>query len=241
MDPRRAAVVARDRHFDGNFVYAVKTTGVYCRPSCSARPKPENVVVFDTCDEAERAGFRACRRCHPKRDRQPARSAEPETRFAIADCSLGCVLVAASAKGVCAILLGDDPDELTRDLRSSFPNASFACGDADLDKLVAAVVGFIEVPRLGLDVPLDIRGTAFQRRVWRTLRAIGPGKTASYADIARRIGAPKAVRAVARACAANSIVLAIPCHRVVRNDGSLSGYRWGVERKRALLAKEAQA
>ena len=142
-------------------------------------------------------------------------------------------------QGVCAIPLGDDPDALVRDLQDRFPKAELIGGDAEFERLVAQVVGFVEAPRLGLDLPLDVRGTAFQQRVWQALREIPAGSTASYADIAERIGAPKAVRAVAQACAANALAVAIPCHRVVRNDGSLSGYRWGVERKRALLEREA--
>ncbi|MGH7043420.1 MAG: bifunctional DNA-binding transcriptional regulator/O6-methylguanine-DNA methyltransferase Ada [Acetobacteraceae bacterium] len=164
--------------------------------------------------------------------------ARVELRFAVGQCSLGAILVASSAKGVAAILLGDDPDALTRALQDRFPNASLIGGDAAFEALVARVVGFVEAPHIGLDLPLDVRGTAFQQRVWQALRDIPAGTTASYADIATRIGAPKSVRAVAGACAANALAVAIPCHRVIRNDGALSGYRWGVERKRALLAKE---
>lgn len=160
-------------------------------------------------------------------------------RFAIGQCSLGAILVAQSERGICAILLGDDPDALAHDLQDRFPNANLIGGDAGFEKLVAQVVGFVEAPALGLALPLDIRGTAFQQRVWQALQEIPAGKTASYTDIANRIGSPAAVRAVAGACAANAIAVAIPCHRVVRNDGGLSGYRWGVERKRTLLAREA--
>jgi len=159
-------------------------------------------------------------------------------RFAVGQCTLGAVLVASSVKGVAAILLGDDPDELVRELQDRFPRAALTGGDADYERLVAQVVGFVEKPALGLDLPLDVRGTAFQQRVWQALRGIPAGETASYAEVARRIGAPEAVRAVAGACAANPIAVAIPCHRVVRTDGSLSGYRWGVERKRELLDRE---
>jgi AraC family transcriptional regulator of adaptative response/methylated-DNA-[protein]-cysteine methyltransferase len=148
--------------------------------------------------------------------------------------------VAQSARGVCAILLGDDPDALVHDLQDRFPQADLIGGDEGFEQVVAQVVGFVEAPALGLDLPLDVRGTAFQQRVWQALCAIPPGTTATYTDIARRIDAPKAVRAVAGACAANALAVAIPCHRVVRSDGSLSGYRWGIERKRALLDKEAQ-
>ncbi len=166
--------------------------------------------------------------------------ATAEIRFAVGECSLGSILVAQSARGVCAILLGDDPDALARDLQDRFPNAALVGGDATFERLVAQVVGFVDAPRIGLDLPLDIRGTAFQRRVWEALREIPAGETASYADIARRIGAPKSVRAVAQACGANAIAVAIPCHRVVRSDGGLSGYRWGVERKAQLLKAEAE-
>jgi AraC family transcriptional regulator, regulatory protein of adaptative response / methylated-DNA-[protein]-cysteine methyltransferase len=345
QDPRWAAVVARDPAFDGAFVYGVRTTGVYCRPSCPARlAKPHNVVFHATCEDAERAGFRACQRCRPNEaslaeqhaaavaaacrtieaaedmptletlagrvgmspfhfhrifrsitgltpkgyaDAHRARrvrdhlagsthsvteaiyeagfnsssrfyaksnevlgmtptafrdgGADSEIKFAIAECSLGSILVACSAKGVSAILLGDDPDALARDLQDRFPNANLIGGDSAFEELVAKVVGFVEAPALGLDLPLDVRGTAFQQRVWQALREIPAGETVSYTELARRIGAPKSVRAVAQACGANRIAVAIPCHRVVRNDGALSGYRWGVARKRALLEKESRA
>ncbi len=161
-----------------------------------------------------------------------------EIRFAVGECSLGSILVAQSGKGVCAILLGDDPEALVRDLQDRFPKAALIGGDADFEAVVAQVVGFVENPSLGLDLPLDIRGTAFQQRVWTALRELAPGTTTSYAEVAAALGAPKAVRAVARACGANAIAVAIPCHRVVRTGGGLSGYRWGVERKRALLERE---
>ena len=162
-------------------------------------------------------------------------------RFALGECSLGSILVAMTEKGVCAIELGDDPEELLRELQDRFPKAKLIGGDRAFEQQIAKVVGFIEAPAQGLDLPLDIRGTAFQQRVWRALRAIPAGSTATYTQIAKRIGRPKAVRAVAQACAANAIAVAIPCHRVVRSDGSLSGYYWGVERKRALLARESAA
>lgn len=168
-----------------------------------------------------------------------AGGAHARIRFAIGQCSLGAILVASSDKGVCAILLGDDPDALARDLQDRFPRAELVGGDADYERVVAIVVGFVEAPGIGLDLPLDVRGTAFQERVWRALRDIPAGTRATYAEIARRIGAPSAVRAVAGACAANKLAVAIPCHRVVRSDGGLSGYRWGVERKRRLLEREA--
>ena len=162
-------------------------------------------------------------------------------RFAVGECSLGSVLVAASDKGVCAIMLGDDPDGLARDLQDRFPRAHLIAGDATFDHWVASGVGLVENPALGLDLPLDIRGTAFQVRVWEALRQVPAGSTASYTDIAERIGRPTAARAVAQACAANPIAIAIPCHRIVRTDESLSGYRWGVERKAELLRREGVA
>jgi AraC family transcriptional regulator of adaptative response/methylated-DNA-[protein]-cysteine methyltransferase len=161
-----------------------------------------------------------------------------EIHFTVGQCSLGAILVASSRKGVASILLGDNPDALVRDLQHRFPKARMIGGDKDYEAMVARVIGFVEAPGLGLDLPLDVRGTAFQRRVWQALRDIPAGETVSYATIARRIGSPKSVRAVAGACAANNLAVAIPCHRVVKNDGALSGYAWGVERKRALLAKE---
>lgn len=162
-----------------------------------------------------------------------------EIKFAVGQSSLGAILVASSAKGVAAILLGDDPDELVRNLQDRFPKAHLMGADRDYEAMVARVVGLIEAPQIGLDLPLDVRGTAFQQRVWQALQEIPVGEAASYAEIAQRIGCPKAVRAVAGACAANNLAVAIPCHRVVRKDGSLSGYAWGIERKRALLDREA--
>ena len=167
--------------------------------------------------------------------------AKEAIRFAIGETTLGAILVASSVKGVAAILLGEDPDALARDLQDRFPNATLIGADAEYEAIVAKVVGFVEAPEVGLDLPLDVRGTAFQQRVWQALRDIPVGQTLSYSDIAERIGAPTAMRAVARACAANRLAVAIPCHRVVRNDGALSGYAWGVERKRKLLAMEKAA
>jgi AraC family transcriptional regulator of adaptative response/methylated-DNA-[protein]-cysteine methyltransferase len=343
-DARWAAVVARSAEADGTFYYSVKTTGVYCRPSCAARlAKPEHVQFHATCEDAERAGFRPCKRCKPDQPSLAVQHAEvvaeacrliaeaeevpglqalaarvgmssyyfhrvfktvtgltphdyavahraqrvrnkldqsdtvtdaiydagynssgrfyevagqvlgmtpskfraggarTDIRFAIGECSLGSILVACSERGVCAILLGDDPDALVRDLQDKFPRANLIGGDDEFEQLVAKVVGFVEAPAVGLDLPLDIRGTAFQLRVWQALREIPAGSTVSYSDIARRIGSPHAIRAVAQACKANALAVAIPCHRVVRNDGALSGYRWGVERKRALLERETRA
>uniref|UniRef100_Q46S02 DNA-O6-methylguanine--protein-cysteine S-methyltransferase n=1 Tax=Cupriavidus pinatubonensis (strain JMP 134 / LMG 1197) TaxID=264198 RepID=Q46S02_CUPPJ len=161
--------------------------------------------------------------------------------FAVGQCSLGAILVAQSQRGICAILLNDDPDALVRELQDQFPNAQLIGGDAGFENLVAQVVGFVEAPSIGLNLPLDVRGTAFQERVWQALREIPPGTTVSYAEIAERIGRPTATRAVAQACGANHIAIAIPCHRVVRRDGDIAGYRWGVDRKRELLRREAEA
>jgi AraC family transcriptional regulator of adaptative response/methylated-DNA-[protein]-cysteine methyltransferase len=342
-DPRWAKVMARDTASDGQFVYSVKSTGVYCRPSCAARlANPANVRFHLTPAAARTEGFRACKRCKPDlgceaphaakvaeaarriaaseetpsltslaaraglsphhfhrvfktitgltpkeyaaahrgekvRDglrqsasvtqaiydagynsgsrfyeksksllgmtptRYRAGGADEEIRFAIAETSLGALLVAASEKGVCAILMGDSPEKLLQDLQDRFTRARLVGGDAKFEKLVAKVVGLVERPRKDLDLPLDIRGTAFQQRVWKALTAIPAGKTASYADIAKKIGKPSAVRAVAQACAANSLAIVIPCHRVVKTDGGLSGYRWGVARKKELLAREEAA
>jgi AraC family transcriptional regulator of adaptative response/methylated-DNA-[protein]-cysteine methyltransferase len=167
-----------------------------------------------------------------------AGGANEEIRFAIGETSLGTILVASSKKGVVSILLGDDPNELVCQLQDRFPKARLIGADRNYEALVACVIGFIEAPRLGLDLPLDVRGTAFKRRVWQALQRVPIGQTVSYTEIARRIGSPSATRAVASACAANHLAVAIPCHRVVRNDGSLSGYAWGVERKQALLTRE---
>jgi AraC family transcriptional regulator of adaptative response/methylated-DNA-[protein]-cysteine methyltransferase len=339
---RWAAVQARDASADGSFVYAVKTTGVYCRPSSPSRlPRRENVEFFDTAEAAEAAGYRSSRRQAADRsavaaqhaalvaaacrqieaaDASPslerlaadaglslyhfhrvfkavtgltpkayadahragrvraqlaaggsvtdaiydagfssnsrfyesadrvlgmrptqyrAGGADARILFAIGECSLGAILVAQSERGVCAISLGDDPERLVRELQDRFPHADLVGADPTFEQTVAHVVGFIEAPAIGIDLPLDVRGTAFQQRVWRALRDIPAGQTASYADLASRIGAPKAVRAVAQACAANTLAVAIPCHRVVRSDGALSGYRWGVARKRSLLERES--
>lgn len=170
--------------------------------------------------------------------RRTNKGIDPQIRFATEQCQLGTVLVAQSSRGVSAIFLGDDPDMLTRTLLNCYPGAQRAGEDPAFRQLIEQVASFIEAPRAGLDVPLDVRGTAFQESVWKALLEIPPGTTASYTDIAERIGAPRSVRAVAQACGANLIAVAIPCHRVVRRDGGISGYRWGVERKRDLLLRE---
>ena len=198
-------------------------------------------------DAAFDAGFNASSRFYHSADAllgmKPAQyrdgGAQARIEFAIGQCALGAILVARSGRGLCAISLGDDPDPLLRELQDRFPRAELVGGDAAFERLVAQVVGFVEQPALGLDLPLDIRGTAFQQRVWEALRKVPAGGTVSYAEIAAAIGSPTSVRAVAQACAANTLAVAIPCHRVVRSDGALSGYRWGIARKRELLAREA--
>jgi AraC family transcriptional regulator of adaptative response/methylated-DNA-[protein]-cysteine methyltransferase len=231
-DARWRAVQTRDATADGTFFYSVRTTGVYCQPSCAARPAlRENVAFHATCAEAEAAGFRPCKRCRPN-------AAAATVHFATAQCWLGAILVATSAKGIRAILLGDDPATLRRDLELRFPRARLVEGDESAKHLTDAVVDCIEAPQQALDLPLDPQGTDFEQRVWRELRDIPPGSTASYSEIAARIGAPNEAYAVGEACAANMIAVAIPCHRVVHKDGGLAGYRWGFKRKRALLKRE---
>ena len=192
------------------------------------------------------AGYNASSRFYEQADAvlgmQPrqyrAGGADARIMFALAQCSLGAILVARSEKGVCAISLGDDAEVLLRELQDRFPRAELVGGDPAFEQLVAKVVGLIEAPNLGIDLPLDVRGTAFQQRVWQALRQIPAGQTASYAEVAAVIGSPRSVRAVAGACAANTLAVAIPCHRVVRSNGEISGYRWGVSRKQELLLRE---
>jgi AraC family transcriptional regulator of adaptative response/methylated-DNA-[protein]-cysteine methyltransferase len=341
-DLRWEALTQRDRRADGAFLYGVATTGVYCRPTCASRlPNRENVRFFDSRAEAERAGYRACKRCRPNEASAGERHADairqacalleqadpPATlddlaaaaglspfhfhrlfkksvgvtpkqyavagrmrrlqngleqggsvtqaiyeagfgsssrvyesaaerlgmtpsryrdgaaglqiRFAVAPVSLGWMLVAATERGVCTIELGDTPEALVERLRARFPRAERCDDDPAFAEWVRQVTAFLEAPRRGLDLPLDIQGTAFQQRVWKALQEIQPGRTETYAGIARRIEQPSAARAVAQACASNPVAVAIPCHRVVRSGGDLGGYRWGVERKRALLEREA--
>lgn len=340
-DERYAAIVGRLLEADGHFVYAVTTTGVFCRLSCSARTAlRKNVRFFATSSAALRAGFRACKRCQPDGESldehyskmiakacrylddyeqlpalndiatacgmsrfhfqrvfkrvtgitpgqyHAAKRAErvcvgltkkqsvteaildagfantghfqsttskqlgmkaktyrsggrgENIRYAMGDCTLGKVLVASSERGICAILFGDKPDPLVTDLRARFPEADIQLADSAFARTVKSVIRHVDTPNQKFDLPLDIRGTAFQQRVWRALMSIPPGKTATYSQLANLIGSPAAVRAVAGACAANALAVVVPCHRIVRSDGNLSGYRWGVERKAALLAAE---
>jgi len=344
-DARWDAVQRRDAGADGSFYYSVRTTGVYCRPSCPSRgAKRANVAFHASSQAAEAAGFRPCLRCAPHLPPLAERQAdavaracrlieesedEPDLdalaqaagmsrfhfhrvfkartgitpkayaaarrgarvrqelaggatvtdalygagygssgrfyaasnevlgmqpsnyraggqgetiRFAVAECSLGATLVAATERGICAILIGDQPEPLLEDLQARFPRAELRGAEEGFERTVALVIGLVEEPRIGpsLDLPLDVRGTAFQQRVWQALRAIPPGQTVTYAELAERVGLPDGARAVAGACAANPVAVAIPCHRVVRTGGALSGYRWGIERKRALLEREAQ-
>lgn len=343
-DPRWALVRARDARADDSFFYSVKTTGVYCRPTCAARlARPENVAFHATRREAERAGFRPCKRCRPDQPPLAQRRAEQvaklcrhieqqeqtpslealaehiglsvfhtqrlfksvtgmtprayaaaqrasrmraqlgksgsvteaiyaagygssarfyeksnellgmapqsyrkgapaeEIHYASARCSLGSLLVAATERGICAIFLGDKQADLRRDLAARFPRAHLRSAEPAFARTLAQVVALVENPHAATQLPLDIQGTAFQQRVWQALRSIPAGETLSYTELARRIGQPSAARAVAAACAANSLAVAVPCHRVVRGDGSLSGYRWGTQRKRALLEREAKS
>jgi AraC family transcriptional regulator of adaptative response/methylated-DNA-[protein]-cysteine methyltransferase len=338
------AVVRRDPQADGAFFCAVRTTGIYCRPSCpSRRPNRENVLFFPTREQAVRAGFRPCKRCRPDTLEAPApgraavlracelieREPEPPAlaelaaavglspshfhrlfkeivgvtpkayaaarrlqrlqdglrqggtvtraiydagfgsssrcyegastllgmtpaqyrrgapgvviRFAVADSYLGPVLVAATERGICLIEFGDSPAELRGRVAVRFPKAEVRDADREFTSWVERVLAFLEAPVQALDLPLDVQGTAFQRRVWEALREIPAGTTATYAEVARRIGKPKASRAVGRACGANKLAVVIPCHRVVATDGDLGGYRWGLDRKRALLDREAGA
>ncbi len=216
-----------------------------CRSETMRRALSERASVTDAIYHA---GYSSSGRFYAEADaelgmtpgRYRAGGEGAEIRFAVAECRLGAILVARTEVGICAILLGDDPEALVHQLEDRFPAAELVGGDEPFEQEVAQVVGFVESPRTGLDLPLDIRGTAFQRRVWEALRAVPPGETVSYSELARRIGAPGSARAVAGACAANALAVAIPCHRVVRNDGGLSGYRWGVERKRVLLDRESR-
>ena len=342
-EARWQAVVRRDPQADDAFVYAVRTTGVYCRPSCPSRAaKRQNVEFFDTGGLAAAAGYRPCKRCLPDSPSQQQRRIErvaeacqaiehsqaalslaqlaqqagmspyhfqrifraatgltpkafhkavqarrvaaslqsansvtealydagfnsagrfyaeagamlgmppasyrkggagEQIRHAVEPCALGWVLVAATRKGVCAIEFGDDAQALESLLRERFPQAQFEAADAELGRWVARVLRYLEQPHGLLELPLDVQGTVFQHRVWQALQAIPAGETASYAEIAERIGQPGAARAVGRACAGNPAAVAIPCHRAVRADGKLAGYRWGSARKAELLRRESK-
>ena len=342
LDSRWAALAARDASADGAFVYAVRTTGVYCRPGCGSRlPKRGNVEFFDHAEAAARAGYRPCQRCRPNAESPDQRRAAviaqacrrldqtednstlaqlaaeagispwhfqrsfkaalgvtpkqygasrrlerlrarlrddrtitgaiydagfgsmgrayhdldarlgmtPTTyrkggagmtiEYAFARCFLDWAIIATTERGLCAIEFGDDRADLLEQLTRHFPKARIEKAPKHFSDMVGKVVALVDSPKRAPDLPLDIRGTAFQQKVWRALRAIAPGATASYAEIARRIGMPKAVRAVAGACAANKLGVVVPCHRVLRSDGGLGGYRWGLERKRLLLEREA--
>jgi len=340
-DPRWKSFAAKDPSADGRFFIGVKTTGIYCRPSCPARtPKPQNVAFFESAEAAERAGFRPCKRCHPDRPslwtlrgdivaevcrriesaeaipsldalakkagfspyhfhrlfksatgmtpaaygraHRASRMREALTHgesvtaaiheagygsasrfyetsdkvlgmkpsdyrsggvhteifYSVGESSLGRILVAHTGRGICAIFLGDEPEPLIADLKRRFPKAIISEAGPDFGATVAQVVSFVEQPGRGLDLPLDLLGTNFQKRVWAALQEIPLGQTVTYADIAARIGAPRAVRAVGTACGANHVSLAVPCHRVVGTDGRLHGYRWGLDRKKELLKRE---
>jgi AraC family transcriptional regulator of adaptative response/methylated-DNA-[protein]-cysteine methyltransferase len=337
---RWQAVLDRDARYDGRFVFGVRTTGIYCKPSCPARhPRPENVVFFTAPKQAEIAGYRACKRCRPNtlglrepnleliqrvcralearpddpptladlakqfhlspyhlqrtfkrlvgvtpkqytlalraqrlkdelRDsdtvttaafnagfnglsrlyEQPALGMTPdryrrggaalEIGYAVVESPLGWLLVAATAQGICSVKLGDSPRALEAELRNEFAAATLQSDPPNLRRWVGEIVDYLRGEQPHLDLPTDVRATAFQRRVWEELRRIPPGETRSYSAVAEALGKPKAARAVARACALNPTALVVPCHRVVGEDGQLRGYRWGLERKRRLLEQE---
>jgi len=232
-DARWEAMRRRDRDLDGAFFIAVRTTGVYCLASCAGRPLRKNVEFHDTRESARAAGFRPCLRCKPDQPRETL-------RYAIVPTSLGLALVARSEAGLRLVTLGDDKAALVRDLERRFRSARLTPDADGLAADLSAVAAQIEHPDAQPNLALDAQGTDLQKAVWSALRAIPAGTTASYAEVARRVGRPTAARAVAQACGANPLAVITPCHRVVRADGGLSGYRWGVERKAALLAQEAR-
>jgi AraC family transcriptional regulator of adaptative response/methylated-DNA-[protein]-cysteine methyltransferase len=337
------ALRAKDAKADGRFVYAVRTTGVYCRPNCAAKlALRENVLFFASCAEAERAGFRACKRCRPNGDSQNERTVEAvgracqmireaegsvrlaelartvglsqfhfqrvfkkvvgasprqyamalrderaraelqrgssvteavyaagynassrfyersnralgmkpnefrkhgeglKIRYAVAKSALGLVLVAGTGRGICCVHFGESRADLTKYLKENFARAEVVKGNAEFERWVGAVVERIDGADPGSNLPLDVRGTAFQHRVWNALQEIPRGATSTYTKLAAQLGKPRAVRAVARACATNPVAVVVPCHRVVRSDGELAGYRWGLERKRKLLKQEGE-
>jgi len=254
---RWEALVQRNSEADGLFVCSVITTGIYCRPSCPSRlPNRKNVRFFNTRRQAEQAGFRPCKRCTPQLSNKPETSTASlgmnpsiyrhggrgvSIRYAIVQSYLGWVLIGATEKGICKIDFGNTPEILQANLKADFPQAELQDNDPTFNIIVAKILALLEAPHQGLELQLDIQGTAFQRRVWLALQDIPSGSTASYTEIAARIGNPKAARAVAQACASNQIAVAVPCHRVVRSNGTLGGYRWGIERKWAILEREANA
>ena len=228
---RWEALRRRDRDLEGAFFIAVRTTGVYCLASCAGRPLRKNVEFHDTRESARAAGFRACLRCKPDVPRETLRWATTPT-------DLGLALVARSEAGLRLVTLGDDAELLAKDLERRFRQARLVADPEGLAADLKAVAGRLNGSGAKLDLPLDAQGTPLQQAVWAALRAIPEGTTASYAQVARSIGRPTAARAVAQACGANPLAVITPCHRVVRADGGLSGYRWGVERKAALLSRE---
>ena len=308
------AISARNKSADGVYFYAVRTTGVYCKPSCGARlPKPDNVVFFARGVEAKAAGFRPCRRCWPDRvltngaqaavraacammkqavqndTRLPslaslakragyspfhfhrlflehthmtphqfgltlrveflreqtmttkklsAKKMPQHITYAMRDTSLGLLIVGTTPKGICALHFADNVEEGLANLAKRYPGAQLVPDTGALAKTFETIIAYIDAPKQNLDLPLDIAGTLFQQKVWQALRAVKPGQTATYGEIAKAIGAPKAMRAVGTACGANPVSLVIPCHRILGKDGSLTGYRWGVDRKRVLLERE---
>jgi AraC family transcriptional regulator of adaptative response/methylated-DNA-[protein]-cysteine methyltransferase len=231
-DARWDAMRAKDRAAEGAFYIGVRTTGVYCVASCGGRPLRKNVAFYATREAARADGLRACLRCKPDINRETL-------RWAVGQTSLGLALVARSESGLRLITLGDDAETLQADLEKRFKHARIVPDAEGLAADLKAVAALVEHPERAPNLPLDDQGTELQKAVWAALREIPAGETASYADIARAIGRPSAFRAVAQACGANPLAVITPCHRVVRADGGLSGYRWGVERKRALLAREA--
>ncbi|MCI3181898.1 transcriptional regulator [Caulobacter sp. CCUG 60055] len=233
-DDRWAAAQRRDPAAEGAFLMGVLTTGVYCLPTCAGRPKRENVRFYGTAEAARASGLRPCKRCKPDEQRETL-------RYGFVETDLGTALLAASGAGVCVVTLGEDRAGLAADLRRRFPRARLIEAGAELSTELEQARALISSPAAGFAPALDARGTPFQQAVWRALRQLPAGTTVSYAELARRAGRPEATRAAAQACGANPLAVITPCHRVVRADGSLSGYRWGVERKRALLARERAA
>ena len=237
-------------HFHRQFKAATGLTpAAYAAAARNARLREALPAANSITETLYDAGFNSSRQFYEKSTatlgmtptRYRAGGTGEKIRFAVGQSSLGAILVACSAKGVASIALGDDPEALVKHLQTRFPKAQLIGGDENFESLIARIVGFVEAPAIGLDLPLDIRGTVFQQRVWQALQQIPLGQTLSYAELAQKIGAPKATRAVAGACAANNLALAIPCHRVIRNNGAISGYAWGIDRKQKLLDRERQS